>query len=42
MSAGHYPNPAWCAIRDSNPEPPGYEPGALPIERMARESGSPL
>ena len=25
----------WWAIRDSNPGPTGYEPGALPTELMA-------
>ena len=27
----------WWAFRDSNPEPTGYEPGALTIELKARE-----
>lgn len=27
----------WWAIQESNPEQPGYEPGDLPIDLMARK-----
>ncbi len=27
---------AWCPVRDSNPQPPDYKSGALPVELTGR------